>query len=115
MFGGGLVWFYRDLAGMNYDASAGGYRHIIFAPIIPYKLTSASYSKVTPYGLAGIKWQRVGNTISFEVTVPVGSTASVNFPGKSVQSVTKGLTPKCSGDVVTCDVPQGTYTFVVAQ
>lgn len=115
MFGGGLVWFYRDLAGMNYDANAGGYRHIIFAPIIPSKLTSASYSKVTPYGLAGIKWLRVGNTISFEVTVPVGSTASVNFPGKSVQSVTKGLTPKCSGDVVTCDVPQGTYTFVVAQ
>ncbi len=32
MFGGGLVWYYRKLAGMNTDENEPGYRHIIFKP-----------------------------------------------------------------------------------
>ncbi len=32
MFGGGIVWFYRKLAGMNTDEDQPGYRHIIFRP-----------------------------------------------------------------------------------
>ena len=32
MFGGGIVWFYRKLAGMKADPDAPGYRHILFKP-----------------------------------------------------------------------------------
>ncbi|MBK8500957.1 MAG: hypothetical protein IPL46_01460 [Saprospiraceae bacterium] len=32
MFGGGLVWFYRNLAGMQSDPTKPGYKHIIFRP-----------------------------------------------------------------------------------
>ncbi|MCK7461489.1 MAG: hypothetical protein MZU84_05215 [Sphingobacterium sp.] len=32
MFGGGLVWFYRKLAGMNADPENPGYCNIIFRP-----------------------------------------------------------------------------------
>src|SRR5690606_1345269 len=32
MFGGGLVWFYRNLAGMKADPDRPGYKHIIFKP-----------------------------------------------------------------------------------
>jgi alpha-L-rhamnosidase len=32
MFGGGLVWFYRKLAGMHADPDQPGYKHIVFRP-----------------------------------------------------------------------------------
>jgi alpha-L-rhamnosidase len=58
MFGGGLVWFYRKLAGMNTDSSQPGYKHIIFKPQPAGDLTYVKYYNQTPYGEAGIFWKK---------------------------------------------------------
>jgi alpha-L-rhamnosidase len=50
MFGGGIVWFYRVLAGMNTDPSQPGYSNIIFKPQPAGDVTFASYANETPYG-----------------------------------------------------------------
>lgn len=89
MFGGGLVWLYRVLAGINADPEKPGYRHIIFCPEPAADLTSCSYSNMTSYGLAGISWEKTGKKFEAEITVPVGSTATVHIPAINKDSVTE--------------------------
>jgi alpha-L-rhamnosidase len=90
MFGGGIVWFYRVLAGMNTDPAQPGYRNIIFNPRPAGDVTSASYSNKTPYGTAGIKWEKTAEQFRINIEVPVGSTATVYVPASKQSDVTEG-------------------------
>jgi alpha-L-rhamnosidase len=80
MFGGGLTWFYRKLAGMNIDPDQPGYRHIIFHPQPVDSISFASYSTQTPYGYAAVDWKKNDGKFYLSVTVPIGSTAIVYVP-----------------------------------
>src|SRR5690606_35650586 len=90
MFGGGIVWFYRALAGMNVDPERPGYRHIIFKPQPAGDVTFTSYSNETPYGTAGIRWEKSGDGFNVNVEVPVGSTATVYVPASKAGDVKEG-------------------------
>jgi alpha-L-rhamnosidase len=89
MFGGGIVWFYRKLAGMQADPMQPGYRHIIFRPQPVDDLSYTTYINQTPYGEAGIDWKKEDSQFSMDITVPVGSTATVYVPAESQQSITE--------------------------
>lgn len=89
MFGGGLVWFYRKLAGMNADPDAPGYRHIIFRPQPVDELSYVKYFNQTPYGEAGIHWTSEKDQLSMNVTVPVGSKATVYVPVMKGNQITE--------------------------
>ena len=94
MFGGGLVWFYRKLAGMNADPDVPGYRHIIFRPQPVAGLSHVKYSNLTAFGKAGIFWKNEKGEFSMEITVPVGSRATVYVPvmkGKQVSESGKSV------------------------
>jgi len=80
MFGGGLVWLYRKLAGMQADPDQPGYRHIIFKPQPVDELEFAKYYNETPFGSAGIHWHRNDSKLKIDVSVPVGCRATVHFP-----------------------------------
>jgi alpha-L-rhamnosidase len=80
MFGGGLAWYYRKLAGMNVDADNPGYKHIIFRPQPTGDLTYVKYFNQTSYGEAGIFWKKDPDQFFMQITVPVGSTATVYVP-----------------------------------
>ena len=80
MFGGGITWFYRKLAGMNTDPEKPGYRHIIFKPQPSGDITFTSYSNLTPLGTAAITWKKDESSFFMDVTVPVGSSATVYLP-----------------------------------
>ncbi len=123
MFGGGLTWFYRKLAGMSADASQPGYRHIVFRPQPAGDLTYARYGKRTPYGDASIDWRRENGRFTMTVEVPVGSTATVYVPGATdaasagadASDLKKGLvTFESAGDgYARFSVAAGRYTFRV--
>lgn len=87
MFGGGIVWFYRKLAGMDSDPDNPGYRNIIFRPQPAGDLEYTHYSNLTPYGTAGIRWEKKGNNFVMKVNIPVGSTATVYVPAISPNNV----------------------------
>ncbi|MEI6139607.1 MAG: family 78 glycoside hydrolase catalytic domain [Mariniphaga sp.] len=89
MFGGGIVWFYRKLAGMNTDEQQPGYRHIIFHPQPVADLTFASYSNLTPFGMACISWKKEAGKFNLDISVPVGSTATVYVPTSNPEKVTE--------------------------
>lgn len=87
MFGGGIVWLYRKLAGMNADPEKPGYRHIIFRPEPVNEITYASYSNLTLYGKCSIDWKKQNDKFLMEVIVPTGSTATVFVPASDNKAV----------------------------
>ena len=86
-FGGGLVWLYRKLAGMQEDPEEPGYRHIIFRPQPVKEMEHVTYSNLTPYGKAGISWKHQSGKFFMDVEVPVGSRATVYVPAESKDQV----------------------------
>ncbi len=89
MFGGGIVWFYRVLAGMNIDPEKPGFQNIIFKPQPAGNVTWASYSNETPNGNAAIRWEKNASLFNLEIKVPVGSTATVYVPASSEKVVSE--------------------------
>lgn len=89
MFGGGLVWFYRQLAGMQTDEREPGYRHIIFKPQPVNDLTYVKYYNQTNLGKAGINWTQSETDLKVGITVPVGSYATVYIPSGENQTLTE--------------------------
>jgi alpha-L-rhamnosidase len=90
MFGGGLVWLYRNLAGMQADPEEPGYRHIIFRPQPVKGLEYATYFNETPYGKGGIYWSHGEGTFIMEVTVPVSCRATVHVPASDLTKIREG-------------------------
>ena len=122
MFGGGIVWLYRVLAGMNADPAQPGYRHIIFRPRPAGDITMAAYSNLTPYGTAAIEWQKEGPRFQMDITVPVGSTATVCIPLQDGGRITESGEPEggsenvrfrgIEGDYGVFAVRSGVYRFL---
>lgn len=77
MFGGGLTWLYRNLAGVNVNADGAGYKHFQVRPILIEGLEKVHYSKMTPMGTVTIDIINNNKVYQIDVTVPVGSTATV--------------------------------------
>jgi len=90
MFGGGLVWFYRNLAGMQADPEQPGYRHIIFRPQPVDEMEFVTYTNNTPYGEGGISWRNNGESFSMLVRVPVSCHATVYVPSSDPSKVYEG-------------------------
>lgn len=123
MFGGGLVWFYRNLAGMQADPREPGYRHIIFKPQPVDELEYVTYSNVTPYGEGAITWRNGENGFVMEVSVPVSCHATVYVPSDDPSQITEGGTAakkaqgvtfrEMQGGYAVFEVESGQYSFLV--
>jgi len=108
MFGGGIVWFYRKLAGMNADPEHPGYRNIIFKPQPVADITYASYSNQTPYGSASIRWEKRNGNFTMRINVPVGSTATVYIPAAGESLLTESGKPiGKAGDISVSGIENG--------
>ena len=122
MFGGGLVWFYRNLAGMQADPEKPGYRHIIFRPQPVDQLEYVSYTNQTSYGEGGITWKNSENGFEMDISVPVGCRATVYVPAPDPESVFEGGSPAAEvpglellgveSGYVKYEVGSGAYSFM---
>jgi len=74
-------WLHRVVAGLA--PAAPGYRRILVSPQPGGGLTHASATHLTPYGEAAVAWTRSGRRFNVVVTVPPGTTASVQLPDPS--------------------------------
>lgn len=123
MFGGGLTWFYRTLAGVNADENEPGYKHIIIKPLLPEKLDDVYYSNITPYGKVVSEVKRGGGSFELNITIPVGSYATVYLPanenatvtenGKDIKTVPGIEIIGLKDGLYTVKAMQGNYRFVV--
>jgi len=112
MFGGGLVWLYRNLAGMQADPMEPGYRHIIFKPQPVKELEFVSYTNQTPYGEGGITWRNEEDTLVLELTVPVSCHATAYLPATDPGLITEGGLNLEQADRVTFREMQNGYALV---
>ena len=86
MFGGGLTWLARRLAGVNVTTEGAGYRHFEVKPVPIVGVDTVFYSQHTPQGLLSSRViSHEGKLRSVEVRVPVGSTATVCLPNETIQ------------------------------
>ncbi len=86
--GGGIRWFYRDLAGL--EPTSPGYRTFEIRPTVVDGLDWVKFHKDSPYGRINIHWKvAAGGAFTLKCTVPVGTTAKVYVPdGDSVREET---------------------------
>jgi len=108
MFGGGLSWFSRILAGVDTDPAEPGFKHIIVRPIPAKELHEVSYRTDTPYGEVVSKVTHDGTTVHMEVTVPAGAHATVYVP-KSVDAAAQN--PRSDLSYTRYEISSGTYRF----
>jgi len=108
MFGGGLIWFYKMLAGVQTDPFEPGYKHIIVRPIPAKEQGEVCYQTETPYGKLVSKVTVEGDVVKMEVTVPFGTHASVYVP-KSLEAAV--LNPLDDSNYELHEVGPGTYSF----
>ncbi|KIS26549.1 hypothetical protein TV39_14790 [Arthrobacter sp. SPG23] len=81
-------WLYKSVAGIS-PSEAGGYREIIFDPRITPSLPSAAGSVHTPFGEARIDWKVADRRITYNITVPVGSTGKVTLRDTAPSAVSE--------------------------
>lgn len=77
-----LIWFYEDLAGIKNDPSSVGFKKILMEPVFPEKLNHVNASYDSPYGRIESSWKRDGDKLSWNITIPVNTTATVKLPSK---------------------------------
>ena len=98
MLGHIVEWFYHDLAGIQWDQTAPGFKHLIIKPAFVGNISwvNASYDGVL--GPIVSDWTLTNNQATLSVAVPVGSTASVYLP--ILQNVPRSLSVTESGIVI---------------
>ena len=73
-------WLHRVVAGLA--PASPGYRTITFAPRPGGGLTHASARHLSPYGEVSIAWHLDGGELVIATTVPTGTTATLDLPGR---------------------------------
>lgn len=121
MFSDISAWFYKGLAGINPDAERPGFKHIIIKPNPVGDLMWVKAWHESMYGKIKCNWNRIGEKINLDVTIPTNCTATVYIPGTCIENVLEsgnnihdvsGITyEKIEEDYMVLTVESGTYSF----
>jgi alpha-L-rhamnosidase len=114
-------WMYQVIGGIEIDAAAPGYKHVLIHPQAGGGLTYAIASHEGPYGSIRSAWHLDGDRLSLRVDVPPNSTATVQLPNARLLDVTEGLVPLTravgvtgshqAGNDVLAEIGSGHYEF----
>lgn len=115
------AWFYQTLAGINYLPEKPGFKHVILRPRVLGDLAFAKASLQSAHGRITSAWERKGERLEWNVTVPPNTTATVFVPTTRVASVEEGGKPageavglrflRQEGDAAVFDALAGSYSF----
>lgn len=114
-------WMYRQIAGINPDITAPGYKHSIITPHRGGGLTQALATFNSIHGMIEAGWEVTSGTMKVNVTIPVNTTATVILPeavlaetkeGKTQVANAKGIkSAEQLGEDVKLEIGSGTYMF----
>ena len=80
MYGEIGAWFYKALAGINFDPQQPGFKNILLKPHFVKELTYVKASYHSPYGEIISAWKRVGDKVIY----PANTTATLYLKHKDV-------------------------------
>ncbi len=114
-------WFYRGLGGISCDPSGPGFKKIILKPQIVGDLSGANAAYDSLYGRIVSQWEREGDKLTMNITIPANTTATVYVPAGDAAGVTESGMAVKQADGVTFlrmensaavyTVVSGTYRF----
>ena len=93
MFGSVSEWFYKALAGINPAPDACGFDKILIHPRPVEGLNWVKASHESVRGRVVSEWRREGDRFNLRVSVPVGATATVYLPARSLAQVKESGRP----------------------
>ncbi len=123
MLGHITEWFYKHLAGIAPDPASPGYANIIIAPQPVGDLKWVEATHHTIRGPVHVRWERDGEALTLDVTVPANTTATVKLPNEKGANVTEAgrainqapgvkVLP-AEGDRAVLQIESGKYRFLV--
>ena len=80
MLGQITEWFYHDLAGIQWDPSAPGFRNVIIKPAFVGGITWVNASYNSAMGGIVSDWALTNSQATLNIAIPVGSTGSIYLP-----------------------------------
>jgi alpha-L-rhamnosidase len=83
-----LAWYYENLAGIQTDKIAVGFKKIIMKPIFPKGLNYVKASHESPYGTIISEWRKDGKDLKWKVIIPANSSAVLHLPTGSFSAIT---------------------------
>jgi alpha-L-rhamnosidase len=122
MLGHAEEWFYRGLAGIDFDLDRAEQERIWIHPQPVGDIKDASAAFHSALGPVTSRWKRDGDTLSLDVGIPAGATATVTLPagfsrdvreaGRELRGDRGVLSVAESGGSIACVVGSGQYHFV---
>jgi alpha-L-rhamnosidase len=76
-------WFYRGLAGIQWDTKVPGFKHIILRPALVKSVDWVKCSYQSPYGEIVSNWNSENGSFTWDISVPPNSSATIYVPGKN--------------------------------
>ncbi|MDA3879661.1 MAG: family 78 glycoside hydrolase catalytic domain [Prolixibacteraceae bacterium] len=123
MLGHLMEWFYGGLGGIEQTESSVAYKQLKIAPQMVGDIRQTRTTFNSPYGEVVSEWERSKGKVKLYVEVPVNSTAIVEIPAESVESITESNKPvneisdidvvDANGGFVTFEIGSGEYCFEV--
>jgi alpha-L-rhamnosidase len=80
MFGEIGAWLYKGIAGIHADQDHPGFKNILLQPHFVAGLNEFTATHDGPYGKIVSSWQRADHGITYRVTIPANSTATITLP-----------------------------------
>jgi alpha-L-rhamnosidase len=116
-----LPWMYEYLAGICPDPAAPGYRRIVLKPVPLAGIDFVRAWRATAAGRIESQWRRENGQLLWNITIPIGATATVYVPAADSAKVTEGGKPAAKatgvkflrqGDgAASYEVGSGKYSF----
>ncbi len=105
-------WVYDGMAGIKPSSRSAGFKHFELSPSIPSTVGACQVAFQSPYGRIESRWQRRGNAVTWNVTVPWNSTATVRLPQYRSAAITLNGRRAEKSEF---DLPAGRWTIVLGQ
>lgn len=114
-------WLYRYAAGIDEDTFDPGFHHILLHPQFNAQLGKAKATYDSPYGLISSAWVVSGPRLSWTITIPANTKASLVFPanaaivsgGRPIGSQHEFSLEKRTPQTTIYRVGSGHYAFVL--
>ncbi len=98
MFGSIAEFLVHGIAGITPPTEPGttpGWKTVLLAPQILTNLTWADATVPTPHGLLRSRWEKSGDSVLLDYTIPVGMTATLEIPGCTTETLAPGQHRLC--------------------
>jgi alpha-L-rhamnosidase len=103
-------WLYSGAGGIGIDEEHPGFKHFFLEPQCSTKFTSYKATFNSPYGLISSAWRVENDRVTYIVTVPPNTTATLRLPASGDDLKATGA-PAVRGENGTWTLAAGAYEF----